>query len=156
MPLAVAIGIIVALLLFMLVAVARERGPGAPDVAIGYERAWDELNFGLLWDLSGEELRDGLRRDQFIAAKQAAYANAEPHGRLADTHRGRHVRGGQPDGARRHAGLGGGHERAQRRVARAARERLDRGGLLAAAHVGVVVAAPARAPRACARSRVCC
>ena len=28
-------------------------GPGAPDVAIGYERAWDELNFGLLWDLSG-------------------------------------------------------------------------------------------------------
>jgi len=85
MPLAVAIGIIVVLLLFMLVAVGRERGPGAPDVAIGYERAWDELNFGLLWDMSGEELRDGLRRDQFIEAKKSAYANAEPRGRLADS-----------------------------------------------------------------------
>ena len=56
-------------------------------------------------------------------------------------HRGRHVRGGQPNGTRRHPGLGRGHDRAQRRVARTARERLDRGGLLAAAHVGVVVAA---------------
>ena len=75
MPLAVAIGIIVLLLIFMLYAVAHEKGPGAPDVAIGYERAWDELNFGLLWDLSGPELRDGLRRDQFIEAKRKAYAN---------------------------------------------------------------------------------
>jgi len=74
-PLAVAIGVIVVLLVFMLYAVAHEKGPGAPDVAIGYERAWDELNFGLLWDLSGPELRDGLRRDQFIEAKRAAYAN---------------------------------------------------------------------------------
>ena len=84
MPLAIAIGVIVALLLFMLYALARERGPGAPDVAIGYERAWDELNFGLLWDLSGEELRDGLHRDQFIEAKRNAYANAEPRGRVAE------------------------------------------------------------------------
>src|ERR1700722_16072577 len=50
----------------MLWAIAHEKGPSAPDVAIGYERAWDELNFGLLWDMSGEELRDGMRRDQFI------------------------------------------------------------------------------------------
>ena len=60
----------------MWISVAREPGPGPSDVAIGYERAWDELNFGLLWDLSGAELRDGLRRDQFIAAKRAAYADA--------------------------------------------------------------------------------
>jgi hypothetical protein len=53
-------------------------------VAIGYERAWDELNFGLLWDLSGEELRDGLHREQFIEAKRKAYANAEPRGRVAE------------------------------------------------------------------------
>lgn len=84
MPLAIAIGVIVALLGFLLYAIAHEPGPGAPDVAIGYERAWDELNFGLLWDLSGEELRDGLRRDQFIAAKRAAYANAVPRGRVAE------------------------------------------------------------------------
>jgi hypothetical protein len=83
-PLVVAICVILALLGFLLYAIAHERGPGAPDVAIGYERAWDELNFGLLWDLSGPELRDGLRRDQFITAKRAAYANAEPRGRVAE------------------------------------------------------------------------
>jgi len=84
-PLFVAIGIIVVLLVYLMYAVAHERGPGAPDVAIGYERAWDELNFGLLWDLSGEELRDGLLRDQFIDAKRKAYANVSTRGRLADS-----------------------------------------------------------------------
>ena len=83
MPLAVAIAVILVLLGFLLYAIAHEKGPSAPDVAIGYERAWDELDFGLLWDLSGPELREGLRRDQFIDAKSVAYAN-EPHGRLAD------------------------------------------------------------------------
>ena len=83
MPLVIAIGVIVALLFFLLFAIAHEKGPSAPDVAIGYERAWDELNFGLLWDLSGPELREGLRRDQFIAAKRQAYAN-EAHGRVAE------------------------------------------------------------------------
>ena len=85
MPLFVAIAIIVVLLIYLLYAVAHERGPGAPDVAIGYERAWDELNFGLLWDLSGEELRDGLLRDQFIDAKRKAYANVSARGRVADS-----------------------------------------------------------------------
>jgi hypothetical protein len=82
-PLVIAIGVIVALIGFLLYAIAHEPGPHAPDVAIGYEHAWDELNFGLLWDLSGPELRDGMRRDQFIAAKRAAYAN-EPRGRVAE------------------------------------------------------------------------
>jgi hypothetical protein len=85
MPLAIAIGVVVALLVFMWVAVAREPGPGAPDVALAYERAWDELDFGLIYDLSGRELRDGLRRDQFVAAKRAAYANAHADRRLGAT-----------------------------------------------------------------------
>ncbi|HTD49264.1 MAG TPA: hypothetical protein VK771_01610, partial [Acidimicrobiia bacterium] len=84
MPLFAAIAVIVVLLVYLLYAVAHERGPGAPDVAIGYERAWDELNFGLLWDLSGEELRDGLLRDQFIDAKRKAYANVSARGRVAE------------------------------------------------------------------------
>jgi hypothetical protein len=83
MPLAIAIGVILALLGYLLYAIAHEKGPGAPDVAIAYERAWDELNFGLLWDLSGPELRDGLRRDQFIEAKRSAYRNAH-RGRVAE------------------------------------------------------------------------
>jgi hypothetical protein len=85
MPLAIAIGVIVALLGYLFYALSRERGPVAADVAIGYERAWDELKFGLLWDLSGEELREGLHRAQFIEVKRNAYANAEPRGRLADS-----------------------------------------------------------------------
>src|SRR3954462_3775928 len=84
MPLFLAIGVVVALIGFLFYAIAHERGPGAPDVAIGYERAWDELNFGLLWDLSGEELRDGMRRDQFIEAKRKAYADPKSRGRLAE------------------------------------------------------------------------
>jgi hypothetical protein len=82
-PLTIAICVIVVLIGFLFYAVAREPGPRAADVAIGYERAWDELNFGLLWDLSGPELRDGMRRDEFIAAKRTAYAN-EPRGRVAE------------------------------------------------------------------------
>ncbi len=77
MPLVVALVIIALLLVFMWISVGREPGPGPSDVAIAYERAWDELDFSLLYDLSGAQLRDGLRRDQFIAAKRAAYANAQ-------------------------------------------------------------------------------
>ena len=58
----------------MVYALAKEPGPTATDVAIGYELAWDHLDFGTLWALSGPELRDGLDEDDFIAAKRAAYA----------------------------------------------------------------------------------
>ena len=75
-PFAIAIAVIVVLLVIMWVAFAKEPGPGPADVAIAYEGAWDTLDFDLLYDLSGEELRDGLRRDQFIAAKKAAYSGA--------------------------------------------------------------------------------
>ena len=82
MPLVVALVIVALLLLFMWISVGREPGPGPSDVAIAYERAWDELDFSLLYDLSGAQLRDGLRRDQFIAAKRAAYANAQTRTRI--------------------------------------------------------------------------
>jgi hypothetical protein len=78
----VAMSILLVLLFFMWVAVGREPGPAAVDVAIAYERAWDELDFNLLYDLSGPGLRDGLRRDQFIAAKRAAYARPESRTRI--------------------------------------------------------------------------
>jgi len=60
-PVVVALVIVALLLLFMWISVGREPGPGPSDVAIAYERAWDELDFGLLYDLSGAELRDGSR-----------------------------------------------------------------------------------------------
>lgn len=73
MPLLVALLIIAALLVVLWVAFAKDPGPAAADVAIAYERAWDMLDFDLLYDLSGPELRDGMRRDEFVAAKRAAY-----------------------------------------------------------------------------------
>jgi hypothetical protein len=81
-PLVVALVVVALLLLFMWISVGREPGPGASDVAIAYERAWDGLDFGLLYDLSGAELRDGLRRDQFVATKRAAYANVGTRARI--------------------------------------------------------------------------
>lgn len=62
------------LLLFMWIAIGREPGPGPADVAIAYERAWDDLDFELLYELSGDEMRDGMRKPRFIATKKAAYA----------------------------------------------------------------------------------
>lgn len=82
MPLVVVLVIVGLLLLFMWISVGREPGPGPSDVAIAYERAWDELDFDLLYDLSGAELRDGLRRDQFVAAKRSAYARADKSARI--------------------------------------------------------------------------
>src|SRR5262249_9158408 len=55
------------LLVFMWVSIGREPGPSAADVAVAYERAWDDLDFSLVYDLSGPEMRDGMHRDRFVA-----------------------------------------------------------------------------------------
>src|SRR5436305_9037106 len=72
--------IVFALLVFMWISIGREPGPGPADVAIAYERAWDDLDFDLLYELSGDEMRDGMRKPRFVAAKKAAYAGK--HSRL--------------------------------------------------------------------------
>ena len=79
----IAIGIILVLLV---VHVDRVReaspGPGPADVAIAYESAWDKLDFDLLYDLSGDELRDGLRRDR-VHRRQAGRVRRRPaHARI--------------------------------------------------------------------------
>jgi hypothetical protein len=70
---AIAIGAVLLLCLALVVAVARDDGPGPDDVAVSYELAWDRLDFDALWTLSGPELRDGLDKHAFVAAKGAAY-----------------------------------------------------------------------------------
>jgi hypothetical protein len=80
MPLTIAMIIVGVLVLFMFFAFVHESPPAPADVAIAYETAWDHLDFSMLFDLSGSELRDGMRRESFIAAKRAAYDNT--HGRL--------------------------------------------------------------------------
>jgi hypothetical protein len=82
-PLVIAVVIVFLLMFAMWIAVAIEKGPAPGDVALAYERAWDDLDFALLYELSGNELRDGMRKDQFVAAKREAYAGAENTHRLA-------------------------------------------------------------------------
>lgn len=59
----------------VVVGVAKDRGPTPGDIAVSYEHAWDRLDFTALFTLSARELRDGLDRKGFVAAKRAAYAN---------------------------------------------------------------------------------
>jgi hypothetical protein len=82
MPLFIAIGIVFVLVIFMFWAIAHEEPPGPADVAVAYESAWDHLDFSMLFDLSGAELRDGMRRDAFVAAKHEAYGD-HSHKKLA-------------------------------------------------------------------------
>jgi hypothetical protein len=76
MALVVALGLLVALAVVMLVFVGIERGPEPVDVAVAYELAWRRHDYATLFDLSAKELRDGLARDEFVAAKRAGDARA--------------------------------------------------------------------------------
>jgi hypothetical protein len=70
------VGALVLVLVFaVVVAIAKDRGPGPDDVAVSYELAWDRLDFDSVFTLSGKELRDGRDRAAFVAAKHAAYQN---------------------------------------------------------------------------------
>jgi hypothetical protein len=81
-PLILVLAACFGLLVFMWVSIGREPGPGAADVAVAYERAWDDLDFSLVYDLSGPEMRDGMHRDRFVATKRAAYQKAGARTRL--------------------------------------------------------------------------
>ena len=65
---------VIALVLALVVAVGLEPGPSPGEVAVSYELAWDRLDFDALWSLSGDELRDGRSRPEFMADKREAYA----------------------------------------------------------------------------------
>lgn len=74
---------VISLALALVVMVARDPGPSPQDVSLAYEHAWDHFDFSSLWTLSGDELRDGLRREDFVATKRAAYADQRALGHLA-------------------------------------------------------------------------
>jgi hypothetical protein len=90
----IAVGVLVLVVAFV-VAVARDPGPPADDVAVAYEEAWDRLDFEALWALSGDELRDGMGRHDFVAAKRAAYQRQPDLGRLATSVVVEHVDAGK-------------------------------------------------------------
>src|SRR4029453_5037369 len=65
---------VIALVLALVVGVGPEPGPSPGEIAVSYELAWDRLDFDALWALSGDELRDGRSRHEFMADKREAYA----------------------------------------------------------------------------------
>ncbi|MFM8303237.1 MAG: hypothetical protein ACKOA9_02900 [Actinomycetota bacterium] len=75
---------VLGLVVSLIVLFARDAGPTPADIAIAYELAWDRLDFDTLWSLSGDEMRDGLDKRTFIAAKSAAYAGRTDLGGLAE------------------------------------------------------------------------
>lgn len=64
---------VIALVIALVVAVGLEPGPSPDEVAVSYELAWDRLDFDALWSLSGNELRDGRSRHEFMDDKSEAY-----------------------------------------------------------------------------------
>jgi hypothetical protein len=75
--------LVVVLIVASGIAISRDPGPSPADVALGYELAWDRLDFETLWALSTSELRDGRTREEFVAAKRAAYRDQPGLRRLA-------------------------------------------------------------------------
>lgn len=71
-------GLVIAVIAFF----ARDDGPKPADIAVAYELAWDRLDFDAIWALSGDELRDGLDRHRYVAAKRTAYAGRTDLGNL--------------------------------------------------------------------------
>lgn len=76
--------VVLALVISLIVLFARDAGPAPADIAVAYELAWDRLDFDTLWSLSGDEIRDGLDKRSFIAAKSVAYAGRRDLGGLAE------------------------------------------------------------------------
>ncbi len=75
---------VLGLVLALIVLFARDGGPAPADIAVSYELAWDGLDFDTLWTLSGDEMRDGLDKRAYIAAKSTAYAGRTDLGGLAE------------------------------------------------------------------------
>lgn len=83
------ISVVVAVTVFAVVVAtivlfARDGGPSPADLAIAYELAWDRLDFDGLWSMSGPELRDGLDKRGYVAAKSEAYAGRADLGHLVE------------------------------------------------------------------------
>jgi hypothetical protein len=74
--------VLVALIFAVVIALAKDKGPGPDDAAVAYELAWDRLDFESLFTLSARELRDGRDRQAFVAAKRAAYEHQQALGGL--------------------------------------------------------------------------
>lgn len=76
--------LVLALVVAVIIGIARDPGPGPAEVAIGFELAWDRLDFSAVYQLMGDELRENLSRQEFVAAKRAALADGARVGHLVE------------------------------------------------------------------------
>jgi hypothetical protein len=76
--------LLIGLVVAVIVGVAKDPGPVPIDIAIGYEHAWQVLDFDVLYRLSGPEMHDGLGKADWVAAKRAAYASGSAIGHLVE------------------------------------------------------------------------
>ena len=76
--------VIFVLVITLIVIFAREPGPTPTEIVIAYELAWDRLDFDTLWTLAGPELRDGLDKREYLAAKTRAYKGRHELRNLAE------------------------------------------------------------------------
>jgi hypothetical protein len=81
---AVVLALVVGLAIALVVAVAKNPGPTPTEIALGYEHAWDLLDFDVVYRLSGPELHDSLTKADFVAAKRAAYSGGRGLGNLVE------------------------------------------------------------------------
>lgn len=63
--------IIAALVVAVIVGVAKDPGPSPVEVALGFEHAWDLHDYDVLYRMSGPELHEGLKKADWVAAKRA-------------------------------------------------------------------------------------
>ncbi len=77
--------LVILLVIAVIVAVAKDPGLVPIDIALGYEHAWQLLDFDVIYRLSGTEMHDGLRKADWIAAKRAAYANGSAISHLVES-----------------------------------------------------------------------
>lgn len=75
---AVVIVLLAALVVAVIVAVAKDPGPAPIEIALGYEHALDTRDFDVLYRMSGPELRDGLTKADWVAARSAVHRSGAP------------------------------------------------------------------------------
>lgn len=82
-PLWLAICLALVFCVIALVVIGLDDGIPPDELALGYEYAWDRLDFDAIWAMSTPELRQDRSRDRFVADKRQAIKAGHPTGTLS-------------------------------------------------------------------------
>jgi hypothetical protein len=82
-PLFLAIALALGFCFATLVFLGKDNGVAPDEVALGYEYAWDRLDFAAIWAMSTPDMRQGRGRDTFVADKKRAIPPTHVKGTLS-------------------------------------------------------------------------